>query len=70
MVSKGVSITIRGAKSKERKKNGGWQDGKDIVATERFCGHHSHVATKFGHHLTTLNKFGHHLTSSTKLSCH
>jgi hypothetical protein len=35
-VIKRVSIVIKGKESKERKKNGGWGEVKDIVVTERF----------------------------------
>jgi len=36
LVIKRVSIAIKGKESKERKKNGGWGEVKNIVVTERF----------------------------------
>jgi hypothetical protein len=36
IVTKRVSVAIKGRESEEGRKNGGWGEGKDIVMTKRF----------------------------------
>ncbi len=36
MVTKRVSVTIKEGKQRREKKQGKWEEGKNIMATERF----------------------------------